>query len=69
MRNSLHLYSGFGARVLLIGVGTVARAVYGPDLAEYSIEICRGLINKAVGAFSLALTDFAHVSHSATRRT
>jgi hypothetical protein len=69
MRNSLHLYSGFGARDRSDADKEYARAVYGPDLAEYSIEICRGLINKAVGAFSLALTDFAHVSHSATRRT
>ncbi|EKM57999.1 glycoside hydrolase family 51 protein [Phanerochaete carnosa HHB-10118-sp] len=36
--HSIHLYTNFGQR---------DRTVYGPDAAEYSIEICKALINKA----------------------
>ncbi|EPT00599.1 hypothetical protein FOMPIDRAFT_101145 [Fomitopsis schrenkii] len=45
--HSIHLYTGFGARDRSQTEKEYGRAVYGPDAAEYSIEICKGLINKA----------------------
>jgi alpha-N-arabinofuranosidase len=45
---SLHLYTGFGPRNREEKEKEYSRGVYGPDAAEYSIEVCRGLINKAV---------------------
>lgn len=47
-RLSIHFYSGFGPRDRTQTEKEYARAVYGPDAAEYSIEVCRALINKAV---------------------
>lgn len=45
--HSIHLYTGFGPRDRSQIEKEYGRAVYGPDAAEYSIEICKGLINKA----------------------
>ncbi|THH00489.1 hypothetical protein EW026_g2051 [Hermanssonia centrifuga] len=45
--HSIHLYTGFGPRDRTQGEKEYGRAVYGPDAAEYSVEICRSLINKA----------------------
>ncbi|KAH9836375.1 glycoside hydrolase [Rhodofomes roseus] len=45
--HSIHLYTGFGPRDRSQIDKEYGRAVYGPDAAEYSIEICKGLINKA----------------------
>ncbi|OCH86846.1 glycoside hydrolase [Obba rivulosa] len=45
--HSIHLYTGFGPRDRSQTDREYGRTVYGPDAAEYSIEICKGLINKA----------------------
>ncbi|KAI0763061.1 glycoside hydrolase [Trametes elegans] len=45
--HSIHLYTGFGPRDRTQAEREYGRAVYGPDAAEYSIEVCKGLINKA----------------------
>lgn len=45
---SIHLYTGFGSRDRSQVDKEYGRGVYGPDAAEYCIEICKGLINKAV---------------------
>ncbi|KAI0069537.1 glycoside hydrolase [Panus rudis PR-1116 ss-1] len=45
--HSIHLYTGFGPRDRSQVEKEYGRSVYGPDAAEYSIEICKGLINKA----------------------
>ena len=45
---SIHLYTGFGPRDRTQVEREYGRSVYGPDAAEYSIEIAKGLINKAV---------------------
>ncbi|KAI0325331.1 glycoside hydrolase [Cubamyces sp. BRFM 1775] len=45
--HSIHLYTGFGPRDRSQSEREYGRAVYGPDAAEYSIEVCKGLINKA----------------------
>ncbi|KAI1794400.1 glycoside hydrolase [Ganoderma leucocontextum] len=44
---SIHLYTGFGPRDRSQSEREYGRSVYGPDAAEYSIEVCKGLINKA----------------------
>ena len=49
---SIHLYTGFGPRDRTQVEREYGRSVYGPDAAEYSIEIAKGLINKAVGPTS-----------------
>ena len=46
--HSIHLYTGFGPRDRTQAEREYGRTVYGPDAAEYSIEVCKGLINKAV---------------------
>ena len=46
--HSIHLYTGLGARDRSQTEKEYGRAVFGPDAAEYSIETCKGLINKAV---------------------
>lgn len=48
---SIHLYTGFGPRDRSLVEREYGRSVYGPDAAEYSIEVCKGLINKAVSRF------------------
>lgn len=45
---SIHLYTGFGPRDRTEVEKEYGRTVYGPDAAEFSIEIAKGLINKAV---------------------
>ncbi|OBZ67595.1 putative alpha-L-arabinofuranosidase C [Grifola frondosa] len=45
--HSIHLYTGFGPRDRSQKEKEYGRTVYGPDAAEYSIEVCKGLINKA----------------------
>ncbi|KAI0716651.1 glycoside hydrolase [Earliella scabrosa] len=45
--HSIHLYTGFGPRDRTQTEREYGRTVYGPDAAEYSIEVCKGLINKA----------------------
>ncbi|KAH8092187.1 glycoside hydrolase [Cristinia sonorae] len=45
--HSIHLYTGFGVRDRTKPEREYGRSVYGPDAAEYAIEIARGLINKA----------------------
>ncbi|EJF59514.1 glycoside hydrolase [Dichomitus squalens LYAD-421 SS1] len=45
--HSIHLYTGFGPRDRSQTEREYGRSVYGPDAAEYSIEVCKGLINKA----------------------
>ncbi|TBU37989.1 glycoside hydrolase superfamily, partial [Dichomitus squalens] len=45
--HSIHLYTGFGPRDRSRTERHYGRSVYGPDAAEYSIEVCKGLINKA----------------------
>ena len=47
-RSSIHLYTGFGPRDRTQVEREYGRSVYGPDAAEYSIEVAKGLINKAV---------------------
>jgi hypothetical protein len=51
--HSIHLYTGLGPRDRTDTEKEYGRGVYGPDAAEYSIEIARGLINKAVRYFQL----------------
>ncbi len=46
--SSIHLYTGFGPRDRTQAEREYGRTVYGPDAAEYSIEVCKWLINKAV---------------------
>lgn len=48
---SIHLYTGFGPRDRSQTDKEYGRTVYGPDAAEYSIEVCKGLINKAVSVY------------------
>lgn len=55
--SSLHLYTGFGPRDRSQVDKEYGRGVYGPDAAEYCIEICKGLINKAVGIQQLVVLD------------
>ncbi|TCD60771.1 hypothetical protein EIP91_009540 [Steccherinum ochraceum] len=45
--HSIHTYTGFGDRDRTQVEKEYGRSVYGPDAAEYAIEISRGLINKA----------------------
>ncbi|TFK80982.1 glycoside hydrolase family 51 protein [Polyporus arcularius HHB13444] len=45
--HSIHLYTGFGPRDRSQTEREYGRTVYGPDAADYSIEVCKGLINKA----------------------
>lgn len=45
--HSIHLYTGFGPRDRSQTEREFARCVYGPDGAEFAIETCKGLINKA----------------------
>lgn len=45
--HSVHLYTGFGPRDRSQQEREYGRSVYGPDAAEYTLEIARGLINKA----------------------
>ncbi|KAH9937983.1 glycoside hydrolase [Amylocystis lapponica] len=45
--HSIHLYTGFGQRDRSQIEREYGRTVYGPDAAEYSIEVCKGLVNKA----------------------
>lgn len=54
-RRSIHLYTGFGPRDRSQTEREYGRAVYGPDAADYSIEVCKGLINKAVSSLSSVL--------------
>ena len=54
-RHSIHLYTGFGPRDRSQTEREYGRAVYGPDAADYSIEVCKGLINKAVSSLSSVL--------------
>lgn len=54
-RRSIHLYTGFGPRDRSQTEREYGRAVYGPDAADYSIEVCKGLINKAVSSLSIVL--------------
>lgn len=55
---SIHLYTGFGERDRTQTDKEYGRSVYGPDAAEYSIEVARGLINKAVGLNSIHTSIF-----------
>ena len=52
-KRSIHLYTGFGPRDRSQTEREYGRAVYGPDAAEYSIEVCKGLINKAVSRWRM----------------
>ena len=52
---SIHLYTGFGPRDRSLVEREYGRSVYGPDAAEYSIEVCKGLINKAVSCMFSSL--------------
>ena len=59
-RPSIHLYTGFGPRDRTQVEREYGRSVYGPDAAEYSIEIAKGLINKAV-RLAYALPDYMRI--------
>lgn len=46
---SIHLYAGLGPRDRTEVEKEYGRYVYGPDAGDFGINVCRGLIMKAVG--------------------